>query len=203
VGSAFTGNVATAAAWQAENDPDGCLRVVDTGAASGRLALIALATARQAALEQRPDAVYQFAVSAAARCEEYVFLDQLKYLARGGRISKSKGFVGDLLNMKPIISPRPSGAEKIGVVRNRQQQVAFALNGLKSLLMADTAPLILLQYSDNHDWVVNAAAAPIAARFPDAEILLRPLSLTSGAHMGPGTWAVAFLPDAPPASEAA
>ena len=29
--------------------------------------------------------------------------------------------------------------------------------------------------------------------FPEAEILLRPISLTASAHMGPGTWAVAFL----------
>ncbi|MFH1981188.1 MAG: DegV family protein [Pseudomonadota bacterium] len=201
VGSAFTGNADTAAAWQAQNDPDGRLTVVDTGAASGRLALIALATAREALRADDPDAVYRYAVSAAARCEEYVFLDQLKYLARGGRISKSKGFVGDLLNMKPIISPRPSGAEKIGVVRNRQQQVAFAVSGLKDCLGPAAAPLILLQYSDNRDWVTKTAAPSIAGCYPDAEILLRPLSLTSGAHMGPGTWAVAFLPDAPPASE--
>ena len=35
---------------------------------------------------------------------------------------------------------------------------------------------------------------PIRARHPAAEVALSPLSLTSGAHMGPGTWGVAFLP---------
>jgi hypothetical protein len=29
--------------------------------------------------------------------------------------------------------------------------------------------------------------------YPQADIILQPLSLTSGAHMGPGTWGVAFL----------
>jgi hypothetical protein len=32
--------------------------------------------------------------------------------------------------------------------------------------------------------------------YPQAEIVLQPLSLTSGAHYGPGTWALAFLPEA-------
>jgi fatty acid-binding protein DegV len=35
----------------------------------------------------------------------------------------------------------------------------------------------------------------LVKRYPQAEIFLQPLSLTSGAHMGPGTWGVAFLPE--------
>ena len=35
----------------------------------------------------------------------------------------------------------------------------------------------------------------IVRRWPEAEIILHPLSLTSGVHMGPGTWGVAFLPE--------
>ncbi len=197
VGSAFTGNANTARAWQAENDPRGRMRVVDTGAASGRLGLIALATAREAQRTNNAQTVTRFAEAAIARCEEYVFLDQLKFLARGGRISKTRGFVGDLLNMKPIISPKPSGAEKVGVVRNRRQQMDFAINGLEANLGIGRSPLILLQYSDNCEWVCRTAAPRIQACRPDAEILIRPLSLTSGAHMGPGTWAIAFLPSAP------
>jgi len=29
---------------------------------------------------------------------------------------------------------------------------------------------------------------------PLAEIIVAPLSLTSGVHMGPGTWSIAFAP---------
>jgi len=35
----------------------------------------------------------------------------------------------------------------------------------------------------------------IAELYPQTEIILQPLSLTSGAHMGPGTWGIAFLPN--------
>jgi len=30
---------------------------------------------------------------------------------------------------------------------------------------------------------------------PEAEIAVGPLSVTTGAHTGPGTWAVAMVPD--------
>lgn len=130
-----------------------------------------------------------------AQSDELVFLDQLKYLAAGGRISKTKGFFGDLLHKKPIITPTDHGAAKVGIVRNRQEQLAFAMDRLISRFSSQDAPEILLQYSDNRDWVEQEAAGRIRAGFPAATITLRALSLTSGAHMGPGTWGVAFLPD--------
>ena len=40
-------------------------------------------------------------------------IDDLKYLARGGRISKAAGFAGNLLGMRPVISPMPEGARKL------------------------------------------------------------------------------------------
>ena len=57
-------------------------------------------------------------------------------------------------------------------------------------------PLILLQFTDNREWVEGVVAGQVRSLLPAARILFRPLSLTSGAHMGPGTWAVAFLPGA-------
>jgi fatty acid-binding protein DegV len=55
--------------------------------------------------------------------------------------------------------------------------------------------LIMLEYSDNRQWVEDNVLCLVKSRFAAAEIVLQPLSLTSGAHMGPGTWGVAFLPN--------
>lgn len=194
VGSVYTGNFRTAQAWQAEGDHMDRLAVIDTGAASGRLGIAVMATARFARTGAAPEDVHAFARKAVVDSREFVFLDQLKYLAAGGRISKTKGFFGDLLNVKPVISPMPTGAEKVAVVRNRRDQLAFALDRLTESVTSRAEPLILVQYSDNRSWVEETAVSKITSCFPKAEILLRPLSLTSGAHMGPGTWAVAFLP---------
>ena len=194
VGSAYTGNFETVRAWQAANDTRRRFTIIDTGAASGRLGIVALATARYARQSRDPEAVVRFAEQAVAQSQELVFLDQLKYLAAGGRISKTSGFFGDLLHMKPIITPSAHGAVKVGMVRTREGQLAFALKRLESCLDPREAPLILLQYSDNQVWVEEVAAGELRSLLPAARILFRPLSLTSGAHMGPGTWAVAFLP---------
>jgi fatty acid-binding protein DegV len=96
--------------------------------------------------------------------------------------------------MKPIISPLADGARKMGVVRDQAGQLAFALEKLAALGEGKKA-LIMLEYTDNAAWVEGTVRPEIARRHRLAEILLHPLSLTSGVHMGPGTWAVAFLPN--------
>ena len=194
VGSVYTGNVAAATEWKAVNDPEDRFTIIDTGAASGRLGLPAVAVARFARGNPNAAAVTAFARDCVGRCEEYVFLDRLNYLAAGGRLSKSGAFFGDLLHMKPIISPQADGARKVGVVRDRAGQLRFALEKLEGTLKATGKALIMIEYTDNAPWVTDTVRPEIARRYPGVEILLHPMSLTSGAHMGPGTWGVAFLP---------
>jgi len=201
VGSFYTGNHEVALQWKATHDADDRFTVIDTGTASGRLGLIATATARASTRAKDPDAVVRFAQSAIEQCEEYVFLDKLYYLAAGGRLSKSSAFFGDMLHMKPVISPLPEGAKKMGVVRNNRAQLEFALLKLRARFDADASPLMMLQYTDNESWVRDVVHKTITERYPKAEIILHPLSLTSGVHMGPGTWAMACLPETAVRSE--
>jgi len=193
VGSVFTGNYTVALEWKKTNDPSERFTILDTQAASGRLAILVVATARFALKTRDAEAVIRFARENATRCREYVFLDKLQYLAAGGRLSRSSAFFGDMLHMKPVISPLAEGAKKVGVVRNQTEQLTFALEKLTAALTGNEKALILLEYTDNVAWVNETVQPEIARRHPEAEILLHPMSLTSGAHMGPGTWAVAFL----------
>ena len=123
-----------------------------------------------------------------------LFLDKLKYLAAGGRIARSRAFLGDTFHVKPIIAPTGESAKKVGAVKDRDEQLKFAMGKLEAALAKDPAPWIMLEYSDNFTWVNDTVKKRIEASAPLSEILLQPLSLTSGAHMGPGTWAIAFLP---------
>jgi DegV family protein with EDD domain len=197
VGSAYTGNFQAVSAWKEQNDPAGRLTVIDTGLASGRLGIAALATSRYAGRTDQPEKVVKFAEAAVRGSEEYIFLDRLQYLVAGGRLSKTKGFFGDMFRLKPIISPTAEGAVKAGTVRNQNEQIEFALGKLEKDLGKDSGSLIMLEYSDNRQWVQDHILGEIQRRFAATEVVFQPLSLTSGAHMGPGTWGVAFLPNLP------
>lgn len=190
VGSRFTGNYDIAEQWKKTNDPRNLLEIIDSGAASGRLALLALLAARYAERAATTDEVIGFAKKCLYNCQELVFIDNLKYLAAGGRISRSKGFFAGLFNMKPIISPTREGVRKMGVVHSRSEQISFALKRLRSL--RNSKATILLQYTDNADWVMETVLPQVRNLAPGSEILTLPLSLTSGVHMGPGAWALAW-----------
>jgi hypothetical protein len=194
VGSVYTGNYQAVSAWKERNDSAGRMKVIDTGSASGRLGIAARATAQFAQQAEDAEQVIRFAEAAVRNSEEYIFLDRLQYLAAGGRLSRTKGFLGDMLGMKPVITPAAEGALKVGTARSKSEQVEFALKRLEQNLGQKAGALIMIEYSDNREWVEAAVLTPVRKHYALAEVVLCPLSLTSGTHMGPGTWAVAFLP---------
>jgi fatty acid-binding protein DegV len=129
--------------------------------------------------------------------QEYIFLDRLQFLAAGGRISKTSAFFGDVLHIKPIISPYPDGARKIGVVKSPKDQVIFAFRHLEQNISKDQKATLLLEYSDNWKWVEEVIKQEIEQRFPLVQVIMQPLSLTTAAHTGPGSWGIAFLTEDP------
>jgi uncharacterized protein len=195
VGSVYTGNFAAASQWRDMHGMADRFIVMDTGAASGRLGLIVKMVARFTGSGKPLKTVAAFARQAIDTCDELIFLDQLKYLAAGGRISKSRGFLGDLLGIKPVISPAADGAAKVGTVRKAVDQLPFALGYLMRRFSPGDRLHILLQFSDNEKRVREAIGPAIQIQFPQALIAVSRLSLTSGAHMGPGTWGLAFCPE--------
>ena len=193
VGSVYTGNYQTVLDWKKDYDPQGRMTVIDTGAASGRLAVLALAAASFAEQASSFQEVIDFSKEAVNCAEEYIFLDKLEHLAAGGRISKTGAFLGDLLHMKPVVTPAADGARKVGLCKSKKEQEEFALKFLESKLKKDAKALILLEYSDS-TLELEGLLKSLQIKYSESYIMSVPLSLTSGAHMGPGTWAVAFLP---------
>jgi uncharacterized protein len=194
VGSVFTGNYDIVTSWKRDHDRDSRLIVIDTGTASGRLGLAAIVTARYSLSADNREAVAAYARHAIDHCREYIFPDTLKYLADGGRISKTGAFLGNMLNIKPVIVPDAGGAKKVAVVKSRDEQLEYALERLAGDV-AQNGGIIMLEYSDNRNWIDTVVKPAIEKRHASAEIMIQPLSLTTGVHTGPGTWAVAYLPE--------
>jgi DegV family protein with EDD domain len=195
VGSFYTGNYNAAMQWKAENDPEDRMTIIDTGVASGKLGLGARTAAELSLAVSDPAEVVAFARSAIQKVQEYIFLDKLQFLAAGGRMSKTGALFGDVLHLKPIVSPYPDGARKMGVVKSTTGQVKFAFRRLEQGLPMDREATLLLEYSDNREWLEGEIKPEIERRFPLVKVIMQPLSLTTAVHTGPGSWGLAFLPE--------
>jgi hypothetical protein len=193
VGSFYTGNYDVAMKWKAQNDAENRMTIIDTGVASGKLGLIARAAAELSLTVSDPLEVIAFARNAIEQVQEYIFLDTLQFLAAGGRMSKTGAFFGDVFHIKPIVSPYPDGARKIGVAKGTKDQVKFAFRRLEKDILKDQKTTLLLEYTDNREWLAGEIKPEIERRFPLVKVIFQSLSLTTAAHVGPGTWGIAFL----------
>ncbi len=193
VGSFYTGNHEAALDWKAAHDPENRLLLLDSGVASGHLGLSAMAAARFSMAAGAPEEVVEFARKALDACGEILFLDKLQFLAAGGRMSRTSAFFGDMLHLKPAFKPTPAGAEKVAVLRNLKDQIALAMKTLGRDLDPDEKAVVMVEHTDNRDWVESGLIPLIQQQFPIAYIFAQQISLTSAAHMGPGSWGLAFL----------
>lgn len=135
----------------------------------------------------------EFARQATARCRELVFLDRLQWLAAGGRMSKTSAFFGDVFHVKPVVTPLAEGVKKVAVVRRAEEQPELLLKTMQAELDPETEFDLMLEFSDNRPRIEGEIMPRLAQAFPNARVTLQPLSLTSGAHMGPGAWGAAWL----------
>ena len=196
VGSVYTGNHAVALDWRSSHPAGARMTLLDSGAASGRLAVVVRATALAARTGKPAAWLADFAQTALGCAEEYIFLERLEYLARGGRMSKTGAFFGDALHLAPVVSPMPDGARRMALLRKQEDKITFACDrAARALGAAGGKGYLLAEYTDNRAWVVEQVLPRLRAAAPEAEIAVGALSLTTGSHTGPGTWAIAMLPE--------
>ena len=117
-------------------------------------------------------------------------IDDLSYLQRSGRIGKIRAAFASVLTIKPIVGHGSSGAVTYAKVRSHDA----AVEEIHSRITAHPGTgklLAMVEYTDNRPWAEQVAQT-LREKLPDdVEIILSPLSSSSGVHMGPGTWGVA------------
>jgi DegV family protein with EDD domain len=80
------------------------------------------------------------------RISVYYVLETLEYLKKGGRIGKVAGTIGELLNLKPIISVDAEGKYfTYAKVRGRKQSICRLSDIAKDVLTTTKAKLFILQ----------------------------------------------------------
>ena len=109
-------------------------------------------------------------------------------------MSKTGALFGNAFRVKPVIAHKADGAGKVAVVHSREGGARFALERVAEYFTGKKGrPRILFQHTDNQEWMDRELIPRFESAVPDIEILIHPLSLTSGVHMGPGTWALAMI----------
>ncbi len=113
----------------------------------------------------------------------------LKYLVRGGRIGKAKGFVGSLLKFKPILTMQDGEAHPLVRVRSIEK----GINKLKELAQ-ENAPLekISVLYTTEKD-KAEEIAEDIKTFDKKIDPIIAQLGPVIGAHLGPNVLGLGYI----------
>lgn len=122
-------------------------------------------------------------------------VDTLEYLVRGGRLSKTAGFAGSLLGIKPILTVADGELTVIGKARGARQSGAFLNNAIAQRGGIDPDMPFAVGYSGTDSANLDAYIEhnrgiwePITDQLPVITI-----GCAIGTHAGPGLFGVAFF----------
>lgn len=118
-------------------------------------------------------------------------VDTLEYLKKGGRVSKTVAFAGELLSIKPIISLPGGKVEVISKARGTKQAQANMDKEIEAAGGIDKTKPCLVGYAGTSD-------APLKQYLEGSGLWSRDVNQTIvgsaiGTHVGPGAVAVAFF----------
>lgn len=126
------------------------------------------------------------------RTTGYVAVNTLEYMVKGGRISKLKGVIGEMIHLKPIISSNDEGVlYKFSQSRGRVQSI----NKLKKILEEH------LEKAPCKVWVLSGDAKKEAEELYNAfktnprvkEIYIEDIGPAMGVHTGPQAIGLSIL----------
>lgn len=123
----------------------------------------------------------------------YVFtLDTLEYLVKGGRVSKTAGFIGGLLDVKPILHMTSDGRiEPFAKVRSRRAALRKLVDVMEQEIERTEEQVIGISHSACEE-DAHILADEIRQRFFIRDIWISEIGCVVGSHTGPGTLALFY-----------
>ena len=179
-----------------EKYPDRKIYIIDSLAASSGYGLLMDKVADLKDAGMGIDELKNWIEDNKLRVNHWFFTTDLTFFIKGGRVSKVSGFVGNLLNICPLLNVDYQGKliprEKI---RTKKKVIAETVN--KMVLNADNGT----DYSDKCYISMSACiedaqavAKLVEEKFPklNGKVLINNIGTTIGSHTGPGTVALFF-----------
>ena len=169
---------------------------VDTLAASGGEGLLVWHAVQHARAGEGIDEVRNWVEANKLHLAHWFTVDDLMFLFRGGRVSKTAAWAGTLLNIKPVLHVDDEGRlipmEK---VRGRKKSLNALIDHMeKSANKPISDQMVFITHGDCIE-DAEYVAAKIKERFGVKEVVINYVDPVIGAHSGPGTMALFFLAD--------
>ncbi len=163
------------------------IEVVDSLSMSMALGLLVAEAGRQAKAGASLDKVTELVRQTIPKVHLIFLLDTLKYVVRGGRLSKPYGIIGSALRVKPLLTLKEGDLSMVGVARTKAKAVERLFEFARGFPKVKE---LAVSYTTAHD-EAKAFADRLKAAFPGVPVSLMRVGSSLGTHAGPGGMGIA------------
>jgi DegV family protein with EDD domain len=179
-----------------EKYPNFNLTIVDTKCASLGVGLIVKEAAMLAMNNASKQDILNEVTFRSEHMEHLFTVEDLDYLAKGGRVSKASAFLGGLLNIKPILNVEDGKLVPIEKIRGKKKVLRRIIEIMNERGANMGEQTIGISHADNEE-LAQEMRAMIEEEFHPKEVYISNIGSAIGAHTGAGTISIFFLNQLP------
>lgn len=174
--------------------PERKIMHVDTLAAAMGEGLLVYEAAKMAAAGASIEETWQWVEDHKLQLAHWFTVEDLMYLFRGGRVSRTSAWAGSLLNIKPVLHVDDEGKLiPMDKVRGRKKSIMTMVDHMEESAIAPVADqTVFISHGDCEDDLM-ILVDELRKRFGCTDIQWNVLDPVIGAHAGPGTLALFFM----------
>lgn len=193
-GLSTTYNSARIAAEQLKKSyPDRKIITVDTLCASAGIALLVDLVIEKKEAGDTIEEAAKFAEENKMSICHWFTVDDLVYLKRGGRVSSTAAFVGNMLGIKPVLHVDNEGhLVNVSKVRGRKPSILALADKYNELAITKEGGTAYISHSDCME-DAKFLADTLESKYKAKVKLITDVGPVIGAHSGPGTLALFFV----------
>ncbi|OZS79099.1 fatty acid-binding protein DegV [Tetzosporium hominis] len=128
---------------------------------------------------------------AIAQVEHFFTVEDLDYMARGGRVSKTSAFVGGLLNIKPVLHVEHGKLIPIEKVRSRKKVIKRLVELVGEHGVNLDKQTVHISHGDDEQ-AAEELKALLTEAYGVQQFEIQMIGSAIGAHVGPGALSVFF-----------
>jgi len=175
-----------------EDYPELKLTIIDSKCASLGYGLLITEAARLLNAGEPLERIAEMVRFKATHMEHLFTVEDLDYMARGGRVSKTSAVIGGLLNIKPLLHVEDGKLVPIEKLRGRKKVLKRMIELMEERGERLHEQTIAICHGDDEAFALEMQSL-IQESFNPKQIDIQIIGSVIGAHVGPGTLGVFFL----------
>lgn len=172
--------------------PDFKLTIIDTKGASLGVGLIVMDAVRLAKSNATHEDIVNRAQFLSSHMEHLFTVEDLDYLAKGGRVSKASAFLGGLLNIKPLLNVEDGKLVPLEKIRGKKKLLRRIIEVMKERGDQFDQQTVGISHADDEETALEMKEL-IMKELNAKEVTITSIAAVIGSHTGPGTIAIFFL----------